>query len=292
VNPPQTPTHALRELLRFHVTRLRDEADQLEQTLAELDQEPLIASATTVRMPLRVVKREPSALTAAAPVVPPREWFDMPEPDAPTPLTITDEGQVYGHLAYWGECHTGHQGRCVEPPANPSGEYPWFNLGEVKTSDGMVTVGQLTLKADHADLPLDLRHARDHYAHTALAAADVHASDGEWGIWLAGALRPDASEEAVRVLRASKLSGDWRPTPDGLELIAALATNAPGFPVPRALLAAGSDGEPEIVALVAAGTIPPQLRRAEPTDEAQDRRLRVLGARAKGVEALAELARG
>jgi hypothetical protein len=284
--------------LRFHIMRLRDEADQLEQTLAELDEDKALTAAAESRpvrqAPLRVVKinREP-ALTAAAPVIPPREWYDMPEPDEPTPLTITDEGQVYGHLAYWGECHTGHQGRCVEPPANPSGEYPWFNLGEVKTTDGMVTVGQLTLKADHADLPLDLRHARDHYAHTALAAADVHASDGEWGIWLAGALRPDASEDVVRVLRASKLSGDWRPTPDGLELIAALATNAPGFPVPRALLAAGSDGEPEVVALVAAGTIPPRLRRAAPTDEAsQDRRLRVLAARAQGVEALGALARG
>lgn len=237
---------------------------------------------------LKPPEEEPVAITAAAngaPLVPPNEWFSVPEPDAPTALVITDDGQVYGHLAYWDSCHTGHQGRCLAPPRNASGDYPLFNLGEVETTDGMVTVGQLTIDADHPELELSASQAKDHYAHTALAVADVHIVDGEHGPWLSGAIRPDAEPEKIRVLRASKLSGDWRPWHGSLELIAALATNSPGYPVPRALLAAASNGEPEAVALVSAGAIPPTPL----TEDEALRGIRVWGARADGVPGLLKL---
>ena len=53
-----------------------------------------------------------------------------------------------------------------------------------------MTVGQITMKADHARLTLGITDAHDHYANSALAVADVHCYEGEQGPWLCGALRP------------------------------------------------------------------------------------------------------
>jgi hypothetical protein len=208
--------------------------------------------------------------SAAAPVAPPMSWFNEPEPELgderlieqfdlatgesigfAVPLTITDDGQVFGHLACNGTCHTGYLGQCVTAPPSPSG-YVDFHVGAVVTAEGStVAAGALVVGTDHAAAHLMAPEARDHYANTGLAWADVRIVDGQWGPWCRGALRPGLSDEVVRVLRASALSGDWRQRGGHLELQAALSVNSPGFPIAReALAAAASAG----VTLVAAGT--------------------------------------
>jgi hypothetical protein len=94
-----------------------------------------------------------------------------------------------------------------------------------------------------------------HYEHTGRAIADVNAGEDAYGIWVAGALRPGATDDQVRALRGAPLSGDWRKIgSSGLELVAALAVNVPGFPIPRPQgLAAGG----AMQALVAAGMLAP-----------------------------------
>ncbi len=187
-----------------------------------------------------------TAASSALLTAPPAAWFHLAEPTElgelidqgdgtwAMPLTITDDGQVYGHVARWGQCHTGYAGRCVQPPASASG-YRDFHVGQVVTAEGeALSVGCLTVGADHAPNYLRAAGAQDHYAHTALAWADVVATDGAFGPWVAGALRPNVTPELVRVLRASSLSGDWR----GGELVAALAVNTPGFPIRREALTA------------------------------------------------------
>src|SRR4029079_16942320 len=74
-----------------------------------------------------------------------------------------------------------------------------------------------------------------------MVAADVRVGEDEHGIWVAGALRSHLSDEDVRAFRAALLSGDWRRIAGRLELVAALAVNVPGFPVPRtrSLVASG-----------------------------------------------------
>jgi hypothetical protein len=161
------------------------------------------------------------------------------------PLTITDDGQVYGHLAYWGECHVGYPGACVTPPASPSA-YAHFHVGEVRVADGgRVATGVLSVSCDHADLHLFAGEARDHYAHAGLAWADVRVSDGQVGPWVAGALRAGLTDEQVRVLRASSLSGDWRRIGGQLDLVAVLSVNTPGFPIAREALAASALALPD-----------------------------------------------
>jgi hypothetical protein len=180
----------------------------------------------------------------------PSKWFDNPGLDAPTALTIEDDGRVFGHLALWGTCHVGMGDVCVTPPRSAAG-YAYFSTGAVLTDAGRVPVGQITMNTGHAGLSDDARAAAFHYDHTGSAVADVAVGEDEHGIWFAGAMR-DVTPEQARGLSCAALSGDWRSIRGNLELVAALAVNVPGFPVPRRALAASGGVQ---TSLVAAGMV-------------------------------------
>lgn len=242
----------------------------------------LDTASVTASAPARVV-------ASAAPLAPPSAWFSLAEPRPGTPfldgsgdevltdqgdgslacpLTITDDGLVYGHLARWGQCHVGYAGECVSPPESLAAYQP-FHVGSLRTAEGeTVAVGSLVVGCDHAPLTASLWEASDHYAHSGSGWADVRASNGELGVWVCGSLRPDVTAEQLRVLRALSLSGDWRKFGAGLELVAGLAVNVPGFPIARESLAAaatmGIAEDPKLrqrvaqgsaVAMVAAGRV-------------------------------------
>lgn len=190
-------------------------------------------------------------LASAAPVVPPRSWFNNPKLNEPTPLKVTDEGQVFGHIALWNATHIGMPS-ATRPPRSSS-KYAYFRTGELRTDDGDVQVGQLTLVGGHADVHSSAFNAVKHYDDTKSAVVDVVAGEDQFGIFVAGALRPGVSPEQVRVLRASAFSGDWRPINGKLELVAVCAVNVPGFMTPRAILASAGG---KITALIAAGASP------------------------------------
>lgn len=220
---------------------------------------PAFAEAVVGPLAELPVSDDAEALVAsAAPIEPPAAWFNRAEPDAPTALTITDEGQVYGHLATWDVCHIADPngaGVCVMAPKNHS-DYAYFHTGAVKTAEGsLVPTGTLRFETGHASMRSSAEAASAHYDNTGLAGADIHAVDGKHGIWVTGALRPGVSPEQVRTLRASPLSGDWRAINGAFELVGALAVNLPGFPIPRTqgLVASG-----ELQGLVAAGMVAPE----------------------------------
>lgn len=192
------------------------------------------------------------AVVASIPQVAPLEWFANPELAGPTPITVTDDGHVFGHAACWGSCHTGFADTCVTPPQEK--DYSYFTTGEVLTAEGhRVAVGQITLGTSHAATRgLSVAKAIDHYGDTGTAVADVTAGTDDHGIWIAGAVRPSCSMDHVQALRASALSGDWRRIGGALRMVALLAVNVPGFPIPRigTALSAGKQ-----VSLVAAGVV-------------------------------------
>lgn len=182
-------------------------------------------------------EEEDESLTAgAAPARPPASWFDSPNLTEPTPLQVRKDGRVFGHIALWGTCHTGHAGECTEPPTSKA-DYAYFRTGAIETDDGKeVAVGRITIDTTHADTRsrrLNAAQVQMHYDNTGSTVAYVTAGEDSHGIWVAGTLKPDATEEQVRALRASPLSGDWRRIGSSLELLAVLAVNGPGFPVPR-----------------------------------------------------------
>jgi hypothetical protein len=199
------------------------------------------------------------------PVVPPTEWFAKPNLDKPTPITVDPSGRIYGHIAAW---HVNHIGmpRATKPPRSKS-KYAYFHTGVCRTDSGKdIPVGQLTLAGGHASLHASASEAAKHYDDTASAIADVHAGEDQYGIWVAGSLRPDATEMQIRALRASAPSGDWRPINGNLELVAVCQVNVPGFPVARAMVASG-----KVMALVAAGAYEMAMLRTDAVSRLEDR---------------------
>lgn len=201
------------------------------------------------------------------PDAPPREWFEDPGLVEPSRLTITDDGRIFGHLAAWGTCHIGFDGQCVTPPESAA-NYAYFRTGDLVCADGShVAVGQITMDTGHANLRASARSAVSHYDNTGLAVADVAVGEDAHGIYVAGAIRPGTPLEKVTALRAAgSLSGDWRRIGQGLELVAALAVNVPGFPIPSVSIAASGGVQNS---LVAAGVLRPSASQSE-VDEAVD----------------------
>jgi len=176
-----------------------------------------------------------SPLTASATVEvrPPLEWFSAPDLDRLTPLTISDTGRVFGHIAPWGQCHIGLPG-CVTAPSSLSG-YSYFTVGEQACDDGtVIPVGTLVAGPRHADAQMAFQAAQAHYDDPTAAVAKVVAGEDEFGIWVAGWMLPGASPAAVETFRSSPVSGDWRRIGGSLEMIAVCSVNAPGFPIPKA----------------------------------------------------------
>lgn len=206
---------------------------------------------------------------SAAPIIPPRQWFSNPTLKEPTPITVTDDGRVFGHIAAWNVSHIGMP-RATKPPRSAS-NYAYFRTGVLRTEDGSdVPVGQLTLAGGHAPLNASAAQALKHYDDTSSAIADVSAGEDQHGIWVAGALRPEATPQQVRALRASAPSGDWRTINGRLELVAVCQVNVPGFPVARSIVAGG-----HMMALVAAGARPLAEIRAHSIED----RVRILESR-------------
>lgn len=234
----------------------------------------VVASAFAMR---KVITASAAGL---APLAPPYEWFFKEEPDHPVPLTVTAEGQVFGHLALWNQCHRSLQTSCTLAPRSRAG-YAFFHTGALTTEDGRkVNVGRITVgEGGHAPTTpwLGTKGAIEHYDKTGTVGAFVRASDGKHGIWLSGAVRSDCPAERVRDMEANPPSGDWREENYSLELCAALSVPVAGFPVPRyeaSLVAAGN--EERVVALVAAG-----FAERRPFTRAEQRKLGTLLHRAQ-----------
>lgn len=208
------------------------------EAFVELDLEPAADGAAAAT---DASQTAPVLVAAGGPARPPRDWFTQPAFDALADgaPTYLDSGQCYGYLAAFGECHIAFEDACTCAPRSAA-QYAYACTGALVTAEGdTVAVGQLTMATGHADLSMSARAAASHYDDTGTAFADVIFGEDDRGIWFAGAMRPDLSEEQLRTIRCSALSGDWRPIGGSLELVAALAVNVPGFPIPRARVAGG-----------------------------------------------------
>ena len=196
------------------------------------------------------------------------EDFEIPEANEPMDLTVDEDGRVFGHLAAWTSCHIGIPG-CVTPPAGQN-NYDSFHQGSgVLTDKGKVRVGRITIGTGHARDGLTARQTAAHYDNTGAAVAVVRCRDGVHGPWLSGRIIPGVADEKVEQLSRSAVSGDWRGPEHALALVAVLAVNVPGFPIPHARSMLTASG---MQSLTAAGIVMPSrdnhLRRI--TDKGRD----------------------
>ncbi|WNO27319.1 RNA ligase [Gordonia phage Kwekel] len=192
-----------------------------------------------------------TSLTAAG-VVFNIDDFRDPKLDQLTPIQVTKDGRVFGHLAGWNTKHIGYRPEQNVRPPRTRTDYKYFHQSVVPTTDGDLPVGHLTLGTGHAGQG-DAVAAAAHYDNTGSQIASVRAGEDAHGIWIAGRVHPGTDDMARQTLRRSSLSGDWRKIDGNLELVAALAVNVPGFPIPRTEQLVASGGEPTM--LVAAGIV-------------------------------------
>lgn len=201
--------------------------------------------------------------SAAADDVYPAEWFADPGFTEPTPLTIDMKTRrIFGHLARWGSCHIGVSGICQEPPPSHSG-YANFLKGVVDTTEGEQVVGTLTYGIGHANPAKRAAAATAHYDQMDAVVAYVNVGEDAHGIWYNGVIPDDVPLQRIKKLRAvGAFSGDWRHVGRyGLDLVAAVSVNTPGFPVPAFDVQDGVQ-----MSLVAAGVVMPG-QQAEPAED-------------------------
>lgn len=203
--------------------------------------------------------------------LPPEAWYTDPHLPVLTPLTVTREGRIFGHLAGWGVPHRGLAGRIL-PPRSSTNYSRYVNKTAVVAGlDGqprMVPAANLTMDVSHAAMSAGIAAATAHYDHSGTIIAQIAVFEDEHGIAYSGAVLPDVTPAQIRRALACGTSGDWRryaPTRT-LELCAALLVPVEGFeqPAPHARVASGAP-----MAMVAAGFIPPRrqafARRVNPT---------------------------
>ena len=157
------------------------------------------------------------------------------------PITVTEDGHVFGHIAQWGVCHQSpafiNAGQCITAPRSRCDYAAFHGTGSVLTAEGeLVGVGRMTADTGHAPTHVGVNFAQAvaHYDNSGLTTALVRAGEDEFGIWVSGSLHPSASEEQVFTMRANPPSGDWRSFGAGRELCSVLFVNHPGFPMVKA----------------------------------------------------------
>lgn len=223
--------------------------------------------------------RTDALVASAAPTIlaPPASLFAL-KPNTTEPFSVgtpLPDGTVpvYGLLADWNIPHIGHGGRKVYPPRGD--DFAHFYTGKhVTTREGeRIPTGPIFIDTVHPNLAAQASDAQAFYAHTGAAVADVHLYNGEHGIVAAGVLRPGIDELAAIRFERSDVSPDWRWVNGRHRMIAILAVNASGFPVPyvegiaasagqlRSWVAYASDGEP--LAMVAVGAPVRERRSAD-----------------------------
>lgn len=151
----------------------------------------------------------------------------------PTPMTILEDGSVFGHIAPWDSCNRGVKGRCLPPPRSKT-NYAQFHTVPVRTTEGTLRVGKIVMGEGHADVSGNMQVTRAWYDKHGKTVAHGRAHEDKWGIFFSGVVGPGVSPQEAVEFFSMPPSGHWtehRPTRSS-ELIAVAAVNVQGHPVP------------------------------------------------------------
>lgn len=194
------------------------------------------------------------ALVAAAtarivePDIYPAAFFDNPYLSEPTPIHVTGDGRVMGHLACWETMHTAYPDMQVTPYRSYSG-YAEFHQSSAHLDTGdVLRVGRLTVGGGHGPAGRGMRAAIAHYDDVTTCWAFVRAGEDDIGIWVSGAIHAQADERMVKLALSTPHSGHWERVGGHPELLIGHAVNIPGFPIPAAQRMQDRDGDLALVA--------------------------------------------
>jgi hypothetical protein len=152
--------------------------------------------------------------------------------DGPTPMTVLEDGSVFGHIAAWDSCNRGVRGRCVPPPKSKT-NYTQFHTVPIRTSEGTLRVGKIVMGEGHADVNGNIQVTRAFYDKAGKTAAHGRAHEDQWGIFFSGVIGPNLTPAEAVEFFSMPPSGHWtehRPTRSS-ELIAVAAVNVQGHPI-------------------------------------------------------------
>ena len=145
------------------------------------------------------------------------------------PLTLTDDGALYGHATLRYRCHGSFE-MCITPP-DYGGDLSRFLIGDA-TGTGIPT-GPLVLDTSHGVDDQGRVKSSEWLANTGMTVADVSAGFDAHGMWIAGRVRPGITDRELAALRGSGLSAEWHPIGGKLRCVGVLAVNASAYTVQR-----------------------------------------------------------
>lgn len=162
---------------------------------------------------------------AAGPATRPAGWYQrQANLTRYTPYSISDEGQITGHIAGWNSCHRGFTQRCIKPPYQT--DFADFHTGWAALDDGSrMRVGVITHVEGHLRTIAEYTRCAEDPA-CQLGSARLYAD--KWGIQISGSVHPDVPAAQVTRALAGAPSGDWRGIPGGERLFGLAIVNTPG----------------------------------------------------------------
>jgi hypothetical protein len=178
----------------------------------------------------------------------PAGHFEDPVLTEPTPIHVTPQGRVVGHLACWETMHTAYPDMQRTPYRSFSG-YADFHQTDARLDTGQVLrVGRLTVGGGHGPVGRGPRAARAHYDDVTTCWAYVRAGEDDIGIWVSGCIEANADDRMVKMALGTPHSGHWERVGGHPELLIGHAVNSPGFPIPVSQRLRDRDGDLALVA--------------------------------------------
>jgi hypothetical protein len=257
-NIPEADQDTMRGVVSSIYKRMADEFDDPE-IVAPWDAQASITAAEKYR----------ALSTSDMPPLYDATMFEPVRFGRVTPITVTADGRVFGHVATHDVCHVGMRDTCTTAPVDDGG-FEAFHRYDINIGP---LVGRLTYGGGqhpatcqccrgHDDHACDRLSSAGAIAHhdTMRTVAYVRAWEDQENnaIAVAGVLAATVEDEDIQALSRGRVSGDWRSDRGKLALVEVLtlARERPGFPLPTGRMA--SNGE--VLSLTAAGTvIPPKV---------------------------------
>jgi len=202
-----------------------------EEVMASLGDEELVCEPEEWSVSI-ILPDDEEEIVASASAVQDFDSFYIPEADKPQKIIVDADNKVYGHLGLWESCHDGIAARCVRIPRQAD-NYASFNKPGVLTDRGIVETGPIFAYGGHRPSN-GVDSLEDAYGGIENAWADVRITEGRFGPWISGIVRPGIHDDVIYAARASRISGHWV----GGKLKAIVSVNAEGFDVPGSGFAA------------------------------------------------------
>lgn len=141
--------------------------------------------------------------------LPPSSWFDDPEFTSYAPVTITDEGRIFGHFAPDVE-HVSGYGR---PPRGADFSDARFHVRRQPTRDGkVIEAGLIVGGVGHAPAGLTIAQAQQYYAGGpgALEVGRIRVGMDAHGMWGSGMVNPALDDDQIYQAATLGFSVDYR----------------------------------------------------------------------------------